>query len=87
MSETTMEWLDWRDREGTPVKQGDWITNKDGRNLEVKGQTPGRMLSLEANDGKFMPKWLFNWDKVRECLRNPILSPSNARNGATPNDH
>ena len=24
-----MEWLDWRDREGTPVKQGDWITNKD----------------------------------------------------------
>ena len=75
MSMTATEWQEWSDREGTPVKKGDWITDKAGRNLEVRDQLPGGMLYLEAADGKFMPKWMFSWDKVRECLRNPILSP------------
>ena len=63
------------DREGKPVEIGDWITTPEGRNLEVLEKTPGGFLSLKANDGKFMPNWLYCWNKVRACLKNPILSP------------
>jgi hypothetical protein len=74
--EQAEKWQDWRDFEGTAIKKGDWITNTEGRDLEVIDQTPGAMLRLKASDGKFMPEWLLSPGEVRKCLRNPILSPN-----------
>lgn len=70
------DWINWIDREGTPIKLGDWITDPEGRDFEVMGQTPANTLFIETNDGKPFPRWIMNWGKIRMFLRNPILSPS-----------
>ncbi len=71
-------WLDWKDRDGTKISLGDFISMADERNAEVVGQSgkDAHFLHLECNDGKPFRQWLYSPSEVQKCLRNPILSPN-----------